>query len=202
MTLPLVLDDVLVNFDSIRARQAAQVLRDYADLGNQVIMFTCHEHIMRMFHDISVQVRVLPHQGQPGEARVYVPEVRSNIEPARIVETVFIHPEPANDPPEPEPMVVLPEPPPAAIEVVPTVVEHIEAPTPEPVVQMVRLEVPKKPKKQPPAEPEAVPAIDHLWYELDPLGAIWKDADEAIPLDAQHALGEEETNPDAWWTHA
>ncbi len=73
VTLPLVLDDVLVNFDSIRANFAAKVLRDFAALGHQVIMFTCHEHIMRIFHNIDVQVRVLPAQGQSGEAKVYQP---------------------------------------------------------------------------------------------------------------------------------
>ena len=73
-TLPLVLDDVLVNFDTIRATSAAKVLRDFAALGHQVVMFTCHEHIMRMFDSIGVQVRVLPTQGQAGVAEVYSPE--------------------------------------------------------------------------------------------------------------------------------
>lgn len=73
-TLPLVLDDVLVNFDTIRATSAAKVLRDFAALGHQVVMFTCHEHIMRMFDSIGVQVRVLPTQGQAGVAEVYRPD--------------------------------------------------------------------------------------------------------------------------------
>ncbi len=73
VTLPLVLDDVLVNFDTIRAKSAAKVLQDFAALGHQVVMFTCHEHIMRMFHDIHVQVRVLPAHGQSGEARIFQP---------------------------------------------------------------------------------------------------------------------------------
>lgn len=73
-TLPLVLDDVLVNFDTIRATSAAKVLRDFAALGHQVVMFTCHEHIMRMFDSIGVQVRVLPVQGEPGAAEIYRPE--------------------------------------------------------------------------------------------------------------------------------
>jgi len=73
VAVPLVLDDVLVNFDSHRAQLAAQVLKDFAAMGHQVIMFTCHEHIMRMFHKIDVQVRVLPIQGEPGEAKIYQP---------------------------------------------------------------------------------------------------------------------------------
>jgi hypothetical protein len=70
----LVLDDVLVNFDTIRATSAAKVLRDFAALGNQVVMFTCHEHIMRLFVSIGVQVRVLPAQGEAGIAEVYHPQ--------------------------------------------------------------------------------------------------------------------------------
>jgi hypothetical protein len=73
-TLPLVLDDVLVNFDTIRATSAAKVLRDFAALGHQVVMFTCHEHIMRMFDSIGVQVRVLPAQGEPGVVEIYRPD--------------------------------------------------------------------------------------------------------------------------------
>ena len=43
--LPLVLDDVLVNFDADRAKAAAAVLRDFAAAGHQLLVFTCHEHI-------------------------------------------------------------------------------------------------------------------------------------------------------------
>ena len=48
--LPLVLDDVLVNFDIERAKAAAAVLRDFAAAGHQVLIFTCHEHILRLFN--------------------------------------------------------------------------------------------------------------------------------------------------------
>ena len=59
--LPMVLDDVLVNFDSDRARAAAIVLRDFAASGYQVLMFTCHDHIRDLFHNLDVDVRILPH---------------------------------------------------------------------------------------------------------------------------------------------
>ncbi len=59
--LPLVLDDVLVNFDSNRAMAAARVLRDFADGGYQLLMFTCHDHIRDLFNHLDVDVRVLPH---------------------------------------------------------------------------------------------------------------------------------------------
>ncbi|MBP62534.1 MAG: hypothetical protein CMJ62_13515 [Planctomycetaceae bacterium] len=60
MDLPMVLDDVLVNFDVQRSRAAARVLRDFAKEGHQIILFTCHEHIMKMFRALRVDVRTLP----------------------------------------------------------------------------------------------------------------------------------------------
>lgn len=58
--LPLVLDDVLVNFDLRRAKAAASVLRDFANAGHQMLMFTCHQHIMQIFEAAGVEVRLLP----------------------------------------------------------------------------------------------------------------------------------------------
>jgi hypothetical protein len=58
--LPLVLDDVLVNFDAGRARAAAAVLRDFASAGHQVLLFTCHEHIMKLFKSLKVPIVRLP----------------------------------------------------------------------------------------------------------------------------------------------
>jgi len=57
--LPLVLDDVLVNFDAGRAKAAAQVLRDFAKAGHQLLVFTCHEHIKKLFTALKVPVRQL-----------------------------------------------------------------------------------------------------------------------------------------------
>jgi len=59
-TMPLVLDDVLVNFDTERARAAAGVLRDFAAAGHQLLVFTCHEHLAALFESIDVRVRRLP----------------------------------------------------------------------------------------------------------------------------------------------
>jgi uncharacterized protein YhaN len=58
--LPLVLDDVLVNFDAKRARAAAEVLREFSDEGHQVLLFTCHEHLWRMFRQANIPVQHLP----------------------------------------------------------------------------------------------------------------------------------------------
>jgi len=72
--LPLVLDDVLVNFDRDRALHAARTLKTFAELGHQVMMFTCHDHIVDIFHDIDVEVRMMPAQGEPGRATILEPE--------------------------------------------------------------------------------------------------------------------------------
>jgi len=58
--LPLVLDDVLVNFDAQRAKAAVRVLRDFSKAGNQVLVFTCHEHVWKMFKAMKVDARRLP----------------------------------------------------------------------------------------------------------------------------------------------
>jgi uncharacterized protein YhaN len=58
--LPLVLDDVLVNFDARRAKAAAAVLRDFAEAGHQVLVFTCHEHLWKLFRDLKVSTHRLP----------------------------------------------------------------------------------------------------------------------------------------------
>ncbi len=58
--LPLVLDDVLVNFDAGRARAAAEVLCEFAARGHQLLVFTCHEHIYQLFRSLNAAVRELP----------------------------------------------------------------------------------------------------------------------------------------------
>ena len=59
-TIPMILDDVLVNFDGQRAQAAAEVLYDFSRNGHQILMFTCHEHMRDMFHSLGADVRVLP----------------------------------------------------------------------------------------------------------------------------------------------
>jgi hypothetical protein len=58
--LPMVLDDVLVNFDQDRAASTAAVLRDFAAGGHQLLVFTCHEHIFKLFKALKVACQELP----------------------------------------------------------------------------------------------------------------------------------------------
>jgi uncharacterized protein YhaN len=57
--LPLILDDVLVNLDVRRAKAAAAVLLDFAKHGHQVMLFTCHDHIVLLFEQMGVNVHEL-----------------------------------------------------------------------------------------------------------------------------------------------
>ena len=61
ISLPMVLDDVLVNFDSERTHWAAKVLQQFAQDGHQILMFSCHQHMAEMFSDIGCDVRYLPY---------------------------------------------------------------------------------------------------------------------------------------------
>jgi uncharacterized protein YhaN len=58
--LPMILDDVLVNYDERRAGRAAEVLVEFAQQGHQLLVFTCHEHIWRIFKQLDADVRRLP----------------------------------------------------------------------------------------------------------------------------------------------
>jgi hypothetical protein len=58
--LPIVMDDVLVNFDVGRVKAAVDVLREFVRAGHQVFVFTCHEHIASLFRRAQVSVRALP----------------------------------------------------------------------------------------------------------------------------------------------
>lgn len=70
--MPLIWDDVLVNFDYKRAATAAKLLVDFAKAGRQIFLFTCHEHICQLFLKLGVSVCVLPTQSDPSKRRFRV----------------------------------------------------------------------------------------------------------------------------------
>jgi hypothetical protein len=169
VVVPLVLDDVLVNFDTIRAESAARVLQDFASLGHQVIMFTCHEHIMKIFHKIGVQVRVLPTQGSPGEAEIYHPAYQPEPIPvvAPVQEVVEVEAEIESE--------IQPE------------IESVIEPQNEPVVveaepvRVVEVVKPKSPVRRV-VVVDQQPNIDWLWYERtqDSLDWGWVESTERV----------------------
>ncbi|MFN7735139.1 MAG: ATP-binding protein [Pirellula sp.] len=203
VTLPLVLDDVLVNFDSIRATSAAKVLRDFAALGHQVVMFTCHEHIMKLFHSIDVQVRVLPNQGEPGEAAVYYPR-ESVVAPVPHVEVQPVHPVVLEAPVAP-PTVMVEPPEPLILPVKPRVVAHDEPdiitlkPRSQPLpVKLVKVEEENEDdsfwfnyelEDAPVQEP--IESVTRLWSEIENI---------QMPLDGEpHDLWWDERESESPW---
>ena len=46
--LPLILDDVFVNFDQLRTEAAFETLLEFAEQGHQILFFTCHLHIANL----------------------------------------------------------------------------------------------------------------------------------------------------------
>lgn len=224
--LPLVLDDVLVNFDRRRAIHAARTLKTFAELGHQVMMFTCHDHIAEIFHDIDVQVRLLPPQGQPGIAaimppperveeeyyeeepedeEVYEEEAYEEEEIEEVEEEPVMEEEPEPEPiPKPEPVVVQIEPPKPKPVPKPLPVVVKPEPKPEPVI---KVEPPKRPKPVAPPPPAPAPIVVIQQPEPEPepeLDWVWYQRDFGSEWfddseDTEAAPPEVWQRPDAWW---
>ncbi len=79
--LPMILDDVLVNFDGHRALAAVEVLRDFAAEGHQLLVFTCHEHVAQLFKNLRLDVRRLPSNTQAGHDMPF--SIREELPPRR-----------------------------------------------------------------------------------------------------------------------
>ncbi|HTN73812.1 MAG TPA: AAA family ATPase [Pirellulaceae bacterium] len=111
--LPIILDDVLVNLDLARMKAAASVLRDFARSGHQLLLFTCHEHIVEAFKKLKVEVRTLPVRGEVAEVAPPLPAPVP--EPTFIALPIIEKPEPelelAFAEPLPEPAPLAPTPP-------------------------------------------------------------------------------------------
>ncbi len=58
--LPMVLDDVVVNFDQLRTEAAVRTLLDFAEQGQQILMFTCHLHLAHLFENQGIEPIWLP----------------------------------------------------------------------------------------------------------------------------------------------
>lgn len=56
--LPLLLDDLFVNFDEVRLVRALSVLRKVAD-RQQLIMMTCHEHVVRHVQTLLPEAKIV-----------------------------------------------------------------------------------------------------------------------------------------------
>jgi len=59
--LPVVFDDVFVNFDPARTRNTLQAVRDLTET-HQVLLFTCHPHLVNIVEEIVPSARIFPLQ--------------------------------------------------------------------------------------------------------------------------------------------
>jgi uncharacterized protein YhaN len=103
VNVPMVLDDVLVNFDIERTRRAAEVLSEFAAGGHQILFFTCHEHMWEMFRKLDGDCRRIPvRRGQSEPAVISEPEPQAVEEP--IAEPAKPKKKPQRKPKKPQPV--------------------------------------------------------------------------------------------------
>jgi len=62
--LPIIVDEVLVNFDPYRARQTAEILREFGK-NRQILIFTCHPDTKDYFDSSVVNLTQINENGQP-----------------------------------------------------------------------------------------------------------------------------------------
>jgi hypothetical protein len=161
--LPMILDDVFVNFDAGRTRTACSVLRDFAKQGHQLLVFTCHEHVWQMFKEIKVDCRRIPNRHGKLEEEV---QETTKLDP--VSEPI---PEPVPDPvvaqapaevePTPSPQPIAPPP------------KRIKAkPRPKPVVVQAPVEAVEQEVLVEPVEPEqSLYEVEYWWDSASPEGS-------------------------------
>ncbi len=67
--LPMVLDDVIANFDHLRSEAAANELIDLGEQGQQILFFTCHLHLAHLFESKGFTPIWLTEQGDSHQER-------------------------------------------------------------------------------------------------------------------------------------
>ncbi len=165
--LPLVLDDVLVNLDIRRSEAAAKVLVDFAAAGHQVMLFTCHDHIVNLFDQLGVETRELPQHSESGKRTVLRRSITLDpVEPPKEVEAETVE---EAVPAEPE----------VEIAEEPAVVEEVEEPVTVEVAAKVEEDV---------SEPDAEQLLEQLHSIADSaLAELGGDDADDVP--------EEDTEP-------
>ena len=144
--LPMILDDVFVNFDAGRTKIAVSVLREFAREGHQLLVFTCHEHVWRMFANVKADTRRIPDRYNKNE-EIADPEALPEPEPGPVVEL----PTPE---PEPEPVAV-------AVE---------ETTVPEPIEETIEKIVTEDDVESEPIAP-LLDEVEYSWHELSANGS-------------------------------
>jgi uncharacterized protein YhaN len=80
--LPVIMDDVLVNFDPERAKGVVELLYDFSKF-HQVLLFTCHPQTRSLFEAVCQDIRVetMPKHGDGSKARETTPKVKGTVKP-------------------------------------------------------------------------------------------------------------------------
>jgi recombinational DNA repair ATPase RecF len=68
--LPVVLDDILVNFDHERTQAALSELIRRTSEDQQILFFTCHQHLAEMFRQRGVSTVTLPDRRALSEGKL------------------------------------------------------------------------------------------------------------------------------------
>src|SRR5205085_6047951 len=102
-----------------RTKAAATVLRDFSRGGHQVLLFTCHGHISKLFKPLRADVRMLPDRSAPRPIEEEAATAKQPAKPevdttamAEPIETPPVKlkkqpdvPQPSAPPPKPEPVI-------------------------------------------------------------------------------------------------
>ena len=100
-SMPMVLDDVFVNFDDQRAAAVAAVLANVASDGQQLLVFTCHQRIRGVFSELGCDVRDLPLRD--GLSAKMVPPPTAVVQETKTMEPEVASPLPVEEPIETKP---------------------------------------------------------------------------------------------------
>lgn len=185
--LPLVLDDVLVNLDRRRAKAAVDVLCDFAHGGHQLLVFTCHHHIVKLFQQAGAEVRILPARAGQEPLELWDDEP-APAEDIAVAEEPYVVAPPV---PAPPPPVDVPAP---AAETPPA---EEPVPPPEPVAEEPPPPVEEEPEEEPAEE------YDHsIWDDRSELELATEGDGEHDPLEPAHVgAGRRALVADWWWEH-
>lgn len=105
--LPLILDDVLVNFDQGRVEAACRTLADFASPQQQALLLTCHDHIVHTCEKLGLPICVLSPQRAQSRTTRRVPRSASapDLQDDRCRENPALRNEPALEHPKAFPSV-------------------------------------------------------------------------------------------------
>ncbi|PQO42387.1 AAA family ATPase [Blastopirellula marina] len=175
--LPVILDDVLVNFDSKRSRATAELFREFANEGHQLLIFTCHEHIAAMFQEMGADVRQLPKFTgicRPGliDIEQPLPQLEQKVEP---------EPEPKPVPKKKVKRKPLPEPE-VTVKIEPAPVESVIHYTASEYTEVILPAYEPLPEPKPKVEPEPELTLKEEAFEDVPLPVASLQDEEPIRL--------------------